>query len=407
MTTSSRSPVPLLFLVGDNGGGHRSAANAVAQALDRLWPGGFAPVICDPLLGPDAPRRLRWLVGIYGPMIRWCPWLWGVLWRVHGSPATLGWLWRTFLAPACTTVARAVAASQPAMIVAFHPMTTEPAVRARDGAGGRPPVITVITDLITAHLAWRNPAVDHVIAPSAAMAGSLPRQGLPEERISQMGLPVAAEFCRAPLRTPQRRALRRSLGQRGRFLVVVTGGAEGSGGMYRRTVAILKRVEGVDVAVICGRNRVLARRLARLATRTPGTRLTVHGYVDNMADWLRSADIVVGKAGPGTIAEALCCATPLIVTSRVPGQEEGNAEFVVTAGAGSYAPRPRQLAAEVARLRRDPAALARMRAAAARAGRPRAAADIAHLIAEVASDTIRVECAFHPDAELAQLNAGR
>ena len=91
----------------------------------------------------------------------------------------------------------------------------------------------------------------------------------------------------------------------------------------------------------------------------------------------------------------------------MPGQEEGNAEFVVTAGAWSYAPRPRQLAAEVARLRRDPAALGRMRAAAGRTGRPRAAADIAHLIAEVASDTIRGECAFRPDAELAQLDAGR
>ncbi len=404
---SPRPPVPLLFLVGDNGGGHRSAANAVAQALDQLWPDRFAPVICDPLLGPGAPRRLRWLVGIYGPMIRWCPWLWGVLWRAFGSRPTLGWLWRTFLAPAYTTVARAVDACQPATIVAFHPFTTEPAARAREHAGGRLPVITVITDLITAHLAWRNAGVDHVIAPSAAMTASLLRQGLPADRVSQIGLPVAAEFCRAPLKTPQRRALRRSLGQRGRFLVVVTGGAEGSGGMYRRTAAILKRVEGVDVAVICGRNRALAGRLARLAARTPGTRLTVHGFVDNMADWLRSADIVVGKAGPGTIAEALCCATPLILTSRVPGQEKGNAEFVVAAGAGSYTRRPRQLAAEIARLRRDPAALARMRAAATRAGRPRAAAGIAHLIAEVASDTIPVEYVFRADVELAKLNAGR
>ena len=103
-----------------------------------------------------------------------------------------------------------------------------------------------------------------------------------------------------------------------------------------------------------------------------------------MADWLRCADIVVGKAGPGTIAEATCCGAPLVLTSFVPGQEEGNAEFVVQAGAGSYAPRPRQLAAEIARLRRDPAALAAMREASARAGRPRAAADIAGLVAEAA-----------------------
>ena len=143
----------------------------------------------------------------------------------------------------------------------------------------------------------------------------------------------------------------------------------------------------MDVAVICGRNQRVRRRLTRLAEKAGG-RLTVHGFVDNMAAWLRCADIVVGKAGPGTIAEATCCATPLVLTSYLPGQEEGNADFVVQAGAGSHVPRPRDLAAEIARLRNDPAALAAMRAASARAGRPRAAADIAGLIAEAANDPL-------------------
>jgi UDP-N-acetylglucosamine:LPS N-acetylglucosamine transferase len=65
----------------------------------------------------------------------------------------------------------------------------------------------------------------------------------------------------------------------------------------------------------------------------------------------------------------------------VPGQEKGNAEFVTGAGAGVYAPRPRQLAAEVGRLRRDPGALAAMRDAAVRLSRPRAATDIARFLA--------------------------
>jgi 1,2-diacylglycerol 3-beta-galactosyltransferase len=166
----------------------------------------------------------------------------------------------------------------------------------------------------------------------------------------------------------------------------MTGGGEGSGGLYRRAAAILRQVKDVDVAVICGRNQRLRRRLTRLAERTQG-RLTVQGFVDNMADWLRCADIVVGKAGPGTIAEATCCAAPLVLTSSLPGQEEGNAEFVVETGAGSYAPRPDGLTAEIARLRADPAALTAMRAASARVGRPRAAADIADLLAEAATVT--------------------
>jgi 1,2-diacylglycerol 3-beta-galactosyltransferase len=385
VTRQDEAPVPLLFLIGDTGGGHRSAAAAVAQALDRAWPGRFAPFICDPLQGPNAPRRLRWLVALYGPAIRLTPWLWGVLWRAWGSPRSLRWLRRTFMAPAYGSVAKVIATYRPAMIVSFHPMTSEPAVRARERTAQLLPIVTVITDLITTHLSWRDAAVDRVIVPSAAIASRCSQDGMPEGHYVEIGLPVSAEFCRPPATPAERAALRRSLGLREQFLVVVTGGAEGSGGIDRHTEAILRHLDDVSVAVICGRNEVLRRRLARLADQADG-RLTVHGFVDNMADWFRCADVVVGKAGPGTIAEATCCGAPLLLTSYVPGQEEGNAEYVVQAGAGRYAPRPADLVSAIRTLRDDPQALAAMRAASAGIARPTAAADIADLLTNMASD---------------------
>ena len=376
-----RSPVPLLFLIGDTGGGHRSAAQAVAQALDRTYPGRYAPVVCDPLRGPGSPLRLRWLVGLYGPCIRLTPWLWGLLWRSCGTPRRLAWARRTLLAPANHSVARAVAATRPAAIVAFHAFTAEPAVRARDRAAPGIPVVTVVTDLITTHLSWRDAPVDLVVVPSAPVARRCALDGMPDGRYLEIGLPVAAEFSAARAGAAGRDALRLSLGLRkGRFLILVTGGAEGSGGIYRRAASILRGLDDVDVAVICGRNRRLRRRMTRLAGRFGG-RLAVRGFVGNMADWLRCADIVVGKAGPGTIAEAACCAAPLVLTSFLPGQEEGNAGFVVGAGAGRYAPGRRDLVEEIRWLQRNPAALGAMRVAAAGLSRPGAAADIARVLA--------------------------
>jgi 1,2-diacylglycerol 3-beta-galactosyltransferase len=390
MASPEQSPLPLLFLIGDTGGGHRSAAAAVAQALDRLLPGRFVPVICDPLRGPDVPRLLRWFAGLYGPCIRLTPWLWWLFWRSSSSPRVLAAVRRTIMAPVYGSVARAAEACRPALIVAFHPMTADPAVRARDLAGPLSPVVTVITDLITAHLSWRDAAVDRVIVPSAEMAAQYAkgakgggRDAADADRYVPLGLPVAAEFCQPPLDAAERTELKRELGVNGEFLVVLTGGAEGSGGLCRRAAAILRQVDDVHVAVICGRNHALNKRVARLADRAGSGRLTAHGFVSNMADWLRCADLVVGKAGPGTIAEATCCGAPLVLTSFVPGQEKGNAQFVTGAGAGVYAPRPRQLAAEVGRLRRDPDAIAAMRDASVRVSRPRAAADIARFIARL------------------------
>ena len=334
MASPEQHPLPLLFLIGDTGGGHRSAAAAVQQALDGAAPGRFETVTCDALRGPDVFWLQRWWSGLYGPCIRLTPWLWWSFWRSSQSPRMLYLARHTLMGAVYGSVARAIQASQPALIVVFHPMTTDPAVRARNRGGVGAQVVTVITDLVTAHLSWRDAPVDRVVVPSAAVADSFARDGVPPERYVPLGLPVAAEFCRPPLNGAERADLKRQLGARGKFLVVLTGGAEGSGGLHRRATAILRHCEDVDVAVICGRNRSLRRRLGKLAARAGDGRLTVHGFIDNMADWLRCADVVVGKAGPGTIAEATCCGVPLVLTSYVRGQEKGNIKFVTDAGAG-------------------------------------------------------------------------
>ncbi len=198
MASPEQLPLPLLFLIGDTGGGHRSAAAAVQQALDRELPGLFEPVICDALRGPDVPWLQRWWAGLYGPGIRLTPWLWWLFWRSSQSPRMLYLARHTLMGAVYGSGARATQACQPALIVAFHPMTTDPAVRARHRGRARAPVVTVITDLVTAHLSWRDAPVDRVIVPSAAVADSFARDGVSPERFVPLGRPVAGGLWRPP-----------------------------------------------------------------------------------------------------------------------------------------------------------------------------------------------------------------
>ncbi|MEV0719684.1 glycosyltransferase, partial [Asanoa sp. NPDC050611] len=168
-----------------------------------------------------------------------------------------------------------------------------------------------------------------------------------------------------------------------RFVVLVTAGAEAARGMRSWTRAIVNSAADVDVVAICGRDERLREDLARLAVRSPG-RLVVTGFVDNIADWLRSADVLVTKAGPGTIAEATSCGTPMLLAGHLRGQETGNTEIVARAGAGRAVHGRRELLSQIEDLRADPARVGRMRAAAARLGRPTAAAEIADLLARQA-----------------------
>jgi 1,2-diacylglycerol 3-beta-galactosyltransferase len=334
-------------------------------------PPWLKPELVEPLCAGSLVRRVT---GLYGPMIRWAPRLWGWIYRVTDNPAAVWVLQRTLLRAATRAVSKAVAQHGPSAVVSFHPLTTAAAARAGIGI----PLITVVTDLARAHQAWRTPGADAVAVPSAAVQWRFHLDGLPRARCVATGLPVADRHARAGT---DRLALRRSLGFQDRdFVVLVVGGAEGAGGMDDRVAAIVNRWPDVHVVAVCGRNRRLVKKLSRLG----GEQLTVKGFVDNPSDWIHSADVVVGKAGPATIAEAACCGAALLLTSYVPGQEEGNADLVVQAGAGFFTPSIGQLLENIQQLRANHADLDAMRAAAIRSARPDAARRVADEVAALA-----------------------
>jgi 1,2-diacylglycerol 3-beta-galactosyltransferase len=337
----------MMFLTSATGGGHLAAATAVAEAVERRYPGEYRIVTRDPL-----PRLLT---RGYGPLIRYAPWLWGLVYRAGDSRRAARLVHRAVARACGRALTETVAAVRPALIVSFHPLAGQLAIAARDAAGLTAPVVTVITDLGEPHAVWTYPEADRIVSASAVGVPVGPaadgRRGRPSERVP------------------------------GRFLVVLAGGAEGAGRLARRAAAIVDRLPDVDVVVICGRNRLALRRLNRLAARY-GSRLSAHGFVTDMSDWLRAADVVATKAGPGTIAEAACCGTAMVLTCHLPGQERNNVGFVTEAGAGMYLPRTSQLVDGISLLRRDPTALAVMRAASSRLARPDAAGSIAALLAE-------------------------
>jgi hypothetical protein len=131
----TEAPIPLLFLISDTGGGHRNAARAVGQDLDRMHPGRFAPVLCDPLAGPGSARPLRWVTRLYGPAIRMTPWLWGAAYHVTNSRPAVALLRRTLLRLADRPARAAARASVPAAIVFVSPAHRHG--RARGAGPGR------------------------------------------------------------------------------------------------------------------------------------------------------------------------------------------------------------------------------------------------------------------------------
>lgn len=387
---SPRPSAALLFLVADTGGGHRASARAVARQLDRV-PGEnrFEIEVLDPF-GASGLWAARQVPVAYGPLIRAAPLAWGALWHATNSRSAVAALRGSLGRLVSPILAQHIARLRPAAVVSFHPLLNH--VAARVGHSGREPtaVLTVITDLSSVHASWLCPEVDAVVAPSPSVLDSCRRAGIPAARCFDLGLPVDTSFSAASrLSGPQRAGLRRRLGLAEEpFTMLLVGGGDGSGDLEARLRGVVQAGLDAQLVVVCGNNAGLRARLEGLrdARNRP---ISVYGFVDNMADLTRAADVVVSKAGPGTIAESLCCGVPLLLTWHIPGQERDNVNYVLATGAGRYVPRIRDLVDTVTELAEPGSlALAGLRERARGAARPDATRRIAELITAYAERSV-------------------
>jgi len=103
-------------------------------------------------------------------------------------------------------------------------------------------------------------------------------------------------------------------------------------------------------------------------------------------DYMVATDVLVSKAGPGTIAEAASLSLPVMLTSFLPGQEEGNVDYVIDGGFGSFISDsdPHGISEEVASWLMDEEKLKILSENAHKCGAPDAAAEIVRAIGESA-----------------------
>ena len=241
------------------------------------------------------------------------------------------------------------------------------------------PFVTVVTDLVSTHAAWYCNRAELVIVPTLAAQRRGLETGLRPEQMRLVGLPVAERFRQA---TDDRFVLRERLGWRQDLpVVVLVGGGEGMGPLGDMARAINQASLPMQMVIVAGRNQALHTQLEHYHWDIP---VKVYGFVRDMPDFMRAANILITKAGPGTISEAFIAGLPMILYSKIPGQEDGNVDYVVNEKAGIWAPESRMVVAALRNWLEHPDQLRRASEIALRLARPDAARQIARLLVEKA-----------------------
>lgn len=361
-----------LFLFSDTGGGHRSGALAVAQAMNSLY--GDAATVTSVDVFADSQqwpfsRFPRW----YPSMLKARGAPWKVGFELTDHPMMVNSL-TTLVRPYFKTSFRRLLANHPAdVIVSFHPIPNRLLALESAQMGLSASTATVVLDYLSASAFWFAGGLHLYVVPYAEMTARAARLSASPFCVEALGMPVRQQIRDGLQLSPAKAKALLGVDQ-SRPLALVLGGGDGVGPLERVVYRLLQRRPRATVAVIAGRNQHLRQRLIRVGQSYP---LRVEGFTQRMDLWLRAADILVTKAGPNTLAEAFVMGLPTVLYTAIPGQEEGNVALVRKYGAGVWAPGPRKSVAAVMSLLDHPAHRKRMARQARSLATPDAAEGIA------------------------------
>ncbi len=389
---SDRTALKILILISETGGGHRSAAQALAEGFHARL-GDRANVVIVDLITEHTFWPLKLLPHTYRPLVDRATYLWRTAWRLGERPLVLRAIEGVFSPLTYRPVGSYFRQQVPDLVVTVHPLINHVALRVLRRAGLTSPFATVVTDLITVPAAWFCPRVDLCCVPTEAARARAIKYGMPPARVVVTGMPVSLKFNLPPVDRARQMAARARLGLHpDRATALIVSGGEGMGPVEAIAEAVanaLAQRGTAQMVVICGRNRALKQRLSARSWPIP---VFVEGFVHNMPEWMCASDCIVTKAGPGTITEALIAGLPIVLSGFIPGQEEGNVPYVVDNRVGAYAREPEEIARIVADwLRPGNPELAAMRKRARALARPDATFTIVdHLLRLIPSERMHM-----------------
>ncbi|HEY1656656.1 MAG TPA: glycosyltransferase [Candidatus Tumulicola sp.] len=323
-----------MFLISDTGGGHRSAANAITAALDEIeTPDRFEHRVEDVAAHCSFPLTQLGLG--YSMALRYAPPVYGALYYATNGRRRYKALIR-FCEPLYRERLRDLfVAYQPDAIISVHPLLNHAALRARaDARMQHVPIVTVITDLGKVHESWLVADADAVVVPAREVYQRALSRGVSPARLRLLGHPIHPKFDDVT-GTPAELRAQLGLPLDGMIVMLMAGG-EGGGKLLSTTLALARARLPIHLVVVCGRNEHLQQKLGEMSAGLP-TPMHVLGFTDKVPEYFRAVDLLVTKAGPGTLAEANAAQLPVVVYDYVPGQERGNVDFVRHNGLGAVA----------------------------------------------------------------------
>jgi len=306
--------ISVLFVHTSHTGGHSSAAEAIKEILDGIP--HVRSIVINKLDCAETSIFKRMKISLKDHVIKNWPRLRGWVFRtlMRGNPlfyAFSNWL-ICFKTWSNARLLRCVRAMKPDIVLSCHSQTNSLFSHWKKYRKLSAPIHSLLTDF-RAHQFWAQDHMDCYYVAGELAKRDLEQFGVPASKIQVTGIPVKKKFLR---QCCSKASLKRKLGvSSDRFLILVLGGALGSG-PFLAMARSFNRLRGhFQVVFITGKNRKKRESLERIKSACSFP-LYVLGLVDNPEQWLEASDLVISKPGGVSISEIMAMAKPMVIIRR-------------------------------------------------------------------------------------------
>ncbi len=362
----------VMLLSASFGSGHGQAVRALKEALATAGVENCSEADYLKFIPAWERGPVTWT---YAFWLRYWPGAYRWFYHWSNRPSEPKLITEAFGRAGLDNIRRMLREADPNVIVASYATAIAVIGRARAAEGLSFTNALVVTDL-RAHRHWARPEADMIFAANEETKADLVGHGLDPEKVHVTGIPILPVYAKLP----PKEELRRKLGFDERPVVLLSSGGTGSYRSYKVVVKLMLEQE-------------LPMQLVTFDRQDNGYRIEDYGsvrwirpgYRDDYPEWLGAADLVVGKAGGLTASEATALGVPMLIHDPIPGQEEGNAEYLERHGAAIWARKLEEVQPALQRLLTDEALRREMGERARALGRPDSAAAAVRILLGEAS----------------------
>jgi len=300
----------LILMAEKTGSGHKSAANALKNAISEKN-GNIETVIFNAmtLMGKTGLR----LENSYNKLTTKTPLVWKL---IYESTNIFNRLTNYFIFKfSHKRFKKLVDEIKPDLIISVHPMFNNSIVKALKKYKLKLPFFVYIIDLVKISKLWRSKKADMTFCPTEKVYNTLLKKRFEKKRLLNAGFPINSRFAKPngliekEYTTPK--------------VLMVSPSVKNKKTL--KFASALADNFNVDLTVVAGTN---AKLYGFLQKSLKNKNVKILNYVNDMPDRLTESDVIITKAGPNIMLEAVRMSVPVIVTGHILGQEEKNYRLI-------------------------------------------------------------------------------